>query len=75
MDEVSDTAIAFFNGLHKRRISEYNQIMIDLKRIPQDWQSLKIHKINRSSNIKVCSIGVGRIGSSFLSNKSKSYWI
>ena len=65
MDEVSDTAIAFLMD-STRRISEYNQIMIDLKETPQDWQSLKIHKINRSSNIKVCSIGVGRIGSSFL---------
>ena len=70
MDEVSDTAIAFLMD-STRRISEYNQIMIDLKRIPQDWQSLKIHKINRSSNIKVCSIGVGRIGSSFLIKKQK----
>ena len=64
VDEVSDTAISFLMGL-TRKTFEYNDQLRKLNTIPKDWQQT-IKVIKRTSDYKVCSIGAGRIGSSFL---------
>ena len=70
VDEVSDTAIAFLMA-YTRKIFSYNQSLLSEKIFDKSWQEKRIKSIKRSSEIKVGSIGAGRIGSAFLLKAKK----
>ena len=65
VDEVSDTAITFLMML-TRKNHEYNEELKNLNDYQNIWQERRKKEILRSSHHNVCSIGAGRIGSSFI---------
>ena len=65
VDEVSDTALSLLLSITRKTI-QYNNALKEIKDFNDKWQETTLINTKRSSNYKLCSIGAGRIGSSFL---------
>ena len=65
VDEVSDTALSFLLSI-TRKTQEYNNSLKKIDNFNNRWQETSLINTKRSSKYNVCSIGAGRIGSSFL---------
>jgi len=65
VDEVSDTAISFLMMI-TRKTYEYNDELKLIRNYQNIWQERRKAEIVRSSHHNICSIGAGRIGSSFI---------
>lgn len=65
VDEVSDTALSLLLSV-TRKTQQYNNTLKEIEDFNDKWQETTLINTKRSSSYKLCSIGAGRIGSSFL---------